>query len=374
MKNAMTNMEVKRENRKKIYRYMCKHGVVSNPELSYELKLSLPTVTQNTKELLEMGLIEELGELNSTGGRKAKALSVSRSYKLAVGLDITKNHISFALINMIGESFGYEKIYFPFQNTEEYYKTINTKLEEFIDRNGIEREKLIGIGIVFPGIIDLKKNKITDSHALGVQNVSLAEIEKYFQFPCIFFNDANAGAYAEGVRSNKEDKFFYFSLSNTVGGSFYTGAELMYGDEFRCGEIGHMTIIPDGEPCYCGKRGCFDAYCSAKRLSDLTEGKLECFFEKLKAGEQEIKAAWEQYVRYLAIATNNLHMILDCDIVLGGYVGSYLADYIDEIRKEVKERNTFGEDGTFIKTCEYKGVAAAMGSALYVIENFIRQL
>ena len=54
--------------------------------------------------------------------------------------------------------------------------------------------------------------------------------------------------------------------------------KLLPGDAFRCGEAGHMTLIPDGKPCYCGKTGCVDAYCSARLLSDLSGGRLEDSF------------------------------------------------------------------------------------------------
>ena len=91
-KKKITNMEVKKKNRNEVFRYICKHGTVSNPDISYNMKISLPTATQITKELIAEGLLEEKGELQSTGGRRAKALSAVINAKLAVGLDITKKH------------------------------------------------------------------------------------------------------------------------------------------------------------------------------------------------------------------------------------------------------------------------------------------
>ena len=67
-KKKITNMEVKRKNRNEVFRYICKHGTVSNPDISYNMKISLPTATQITKELIAEGLLEEKGELQSTGG------------------------------------------------------------------------------------------------------------------------------------------------------------------------------------------------------------------------------------------------------------------------------------------------------------------
>lgn len=369
-----TNIEVKKNNRNRIFRYICKNGIVSNPDLSYELKMSLPTVTQITKELIEMGLVEENGELQSTGGRRAKALAAASNVKQAVGLDITKNHISLVLTNLTGEMRKYERIFYPYAPGDAYYYEINKKLEEFLEEGGADRESIIGIGISFPGIIDLEKRMIAYSHILGVKALAFDEVSRFFSFPCYFINDANAGAYAEGIQAEELDRFFYLSLSNTVGGAFFSGGRLEQGRNFRCGEAGHMTIVPEGKPCYCGKRGCLDAYCSARCLSDMTDGKLEKFFGRLEAGEEEIVSAWDRYTSHLAIAVNNIHMILDCDIILGGYAGSYMENHIQAIQDKVVRRNTFTEENTFVRACSYKFEAAAMGASLKVIETFIEQV
>lgn len=374
MKRQSTNIEVKKNNRNYIFRYICRHGVVSNPDIAYAVKMSLPTVTQNTKELIERGLIEETGELESTGGRRAKALSVAANARLAAGLDITKNHIGLLLTNLTGEILRYNRYFLPFENEDSYYLTVNEKLEEFLDDALTDREKILGIGISFPGIVDLDSEMIIYSHILGVESMPFASVSRFFKYPCYFLNDANAGAYAEGIRSESMERFFYISLSNTVGGSIFNDDKLVQGKGFRCGEVGHMTVIPDGSPCYCGKLGCLDAYCAASYLSDVTEGKLEQFFVRLEQGDKEIRDIWNRYTDYLAIALNNIHMILDCDIIIGGYVGSYVGPHIQEIWKKVSDRSTFTEDSTFVKSCNYKTGAAALGAALRVIELFIEKI
>lgn len=373
-KTKITNMEVKKKNRNHIYRYICKCETISNPDISYALKLSLPTVTQNTKELLELGLIQETGELQSTGGRRAKALSAVADYRLAVGLDITQNHIGMLLANLKGEILKYERTLYPYHSGRDYFQEVSKKLEAFIEESGTRKESILGIGISFPGIVDLQRGEIANSHALGVTALPFADVSGCFCYPCYFLNDANAGAYAEGVHSEEKEPFFYLSLSNTVGGALYHDGHLMQGKGFRCGEVGHMTVVPDGLTCYCKKAGCLDAYCSAKRLSDLTDKKLESFFAGLAQENEELVNAWEEYKKYLSIAINNIHMVLDCDIVLGGYVGSCLEPYIEEIRKMVSERNTFSENGSFVRVCNHKVGAAALGAALQVIELFIEQV
>ena len=369
-----TNMEVKKNNRNRVFRYICKHKMVSNPDISYALKMSLPTVTQLTKELLEKGFIEENGELQSTGGRRAKALSAAVNVRQAVGIDITKNHISFVLTNLTGEILNHARIFLPYKHEESYYCMVDRELEIFLDESGAEREKILGIGISFPGIINLDKKRITYSHVLGIQKIPFDAVDSYFSYPCYFMNDANAGAYAEAIGSDKTKRFFYLSLSNTAGGAVWDHHGLIQGKNFRCGEAGHMTMIPDGKLCYCGKKGCLDAYCSALLLSDMAEGKLEKFFELLKEQDQKAVDIWNTYTDFLAVALNNIRMLLDCDVILGGYVGNYIEPYLPKLWNKVSNRNTFMEEQQFVKSCRYKTGAAALGAALAVIENFVEQV
>lgn len=373
-KKQVTNIEVKRNNRNRVFRYICKNGTVSNPDISYELKMSLPTVTQITKELMEKGLVEERGEMKSTGGRRAKALALHADAGQAAGVDITRNHISLVLTNLAGSILKYERIFLPFTADDCYYRQVSEKLERFLDETVCKRESMQGIGISFPGIIDLKEEMVAYSHILEIKGLPFASVSRFFSSPCYFLNDANAGAYAEGIRSECMDRFFYLSLSNTVGGAVFSNGRLEQGKNYRCGEAGHMTVVPDGKACYCGKNGCLDAYCAASRLSDSSDGKLEDFFKHLESGEEEAVRLWDKYTSYLSIAVNNIHMVLDCDIILGGYVGSCMGGHIQDILEKVSKRNTFAEDSVFVRACSHKVGAAALGAALQVMEVFIEHV
>lgn len=369
-----TNIEVKKNNRNRVFRYICKCDTVSNPDIAYELKMSLPTVTQITKELISRGFVEEKGELESKGGRRAKALAAAVHARQAVGLDITKNHISLVLTDLSGKILNYVRIFLPYAHHESYYQKVDQEIEVFLEKSNVDRERILGIGISFPGIIDLGIRMITYSHILGVRMIPFDAVSRYFRYPCVFLNDANAGAYAEGISMEEPGRFFYLSLSNTVGGAIFDHSSLIQGNHYRCGEVGHMMVILDGKPCYCGKRGCLDAYCSALNLSDAADGKLERFFELLGKKDEAAVKLWDSYTGFLAVALNNIRMVLDCDIVLGGYVGSYVEPYLPDLWKKVSERNTFTEDVQFVKSCKYQVGAAALGAALEVIENFVKEI
>lgn len=143
---------------------------------------------------------------------------------------------------------------------------MNEELECFLDEGSVDRKRILGIGISFPGIIDLDRQLITYSHILGVKMISFDSVSSFFAYPCCFINDANA------------------------------------------------------------------------------------------------------------VALNNIRMVLDCDIVLGGYVGSYAEPYMSDIWNKVSKWNTFSEDRQFVISSRYKVGAAALGAALEVIESFVRQI
>ena len=109
----LTNKEVKKKNRNQIFRYICTHGTVSNPDIVSDLHLSLPTVTNTTRELLESGLLRDLGEMQSTGGRRARALCAASDYRFSIGLDITRNHLGILLLNLTRDNMKECSLVFP---------------------------------------------------------------------------------------------------------------------------------------------------------------------------------------------------------------------------------------------------------------------
>lgn len=208
----LTNKEVKKKNRNQIFRYICTHGTVSNPDIVSDLHLSLPTVTNTTRELLESGLLRDLGEMQSTGGRRARALCAASDYRFSIGLDITRNHLGILLLNLTGDIIKYERMQLGFSRSSAYFSEVCQKIDDFLLETEISGEQILGLGISLPGIVDPVQKMITYSHALGVRDLLFSEIQSYFPWHCTFLNDANAGAFAEGIGSDLPSSFFYLSL------------------------------------------------------------------------------------------------------------------------------------------------------------------
>lgn len=361
-------------NKNQIYRFLLQNGKVSNQEIASGLFLSVPTVLQNVNELIAEGLAEEAGYLESTGGRKAKAVSPLQQAYLSLGIDITRNHIGMVLLDLQGTVLQHERIPKPFCFEDAYFKELSENCRRFIDTAGISEEKILGAGISIPGIIDSTGLVIEKTDVLSLNRVDCSNFGRYLTYPCTYINDANAAGWAEYHALEHVRSAFYFSLSNSVGGAILNENGILPGDHVRSGEVGHITIEPDGDMCYCGKKGCFDIYGSAKRLEEEACCKLAEFFKRLPEGRESDLLIFERYLDYLAIAVNNVRMLLDCDIIIGGYVGCFMEPYLEELRKRAALRNTFEQDASYIKACKYKTEASAVGAALCQIENFIQKI
>lgn len=386
MKRGASSIEVKKLNRNKVFRYLNGRERASMPDIAAALGMSRPTVLQIVKELKEAKIVQEVGEFQSTGGRKAKAIASVQDACYAVGVDITNDHVSMVLTDLSEKILECGQFREPFLYEDAYFRKIGGLLERFLHKSQVPEEKVMGVGVSVPGIVD-QRGCIDYSHALGLDHVDGKIFTQYIPYPCVLINDANAAALAECSGMDPSKSVCYLLLSNSVGGAiiFRQDAQMqmsldirdgvfrnMYmGADRRAGEFGHMVIHPEGDTCYCGKKGCLDAYCRASRLADLADGDLGLFFQGVANGNAAWQAVWEKYMDDLAIAVDDLRMCFDGDVVLGGYVGSHMDPYIERFRAKCAEKNIFGRNGEYVNTCRYRIEASALGAAVYQIEQYI---
>lgn len=363
--------EKKNITKSKIVSYIMNNQITSKAELAQNLNLSMPTVLSNVNELLEQGVIIELGEYESTGGRKAKRIGVNPEYRYAMGIVITANHVGMVLVNFKYEIEKTERVRLKFSPDLLYCRKVSELVQTFLGEMK-QKEKLLGIGISIPGIINQEEHLVVKSHALKLENYSLNFLEQSLSFPVYFENDANAAMMAEDL--NQYKNAIYLSLNHTLGGAFCMDGKLFRGQNQKAGEFGHMILIPGGKKCYCGKSGCADAYCAASVLTNETCESLEQFMSELDSGNIEIKKKWDEYLDNLAILITNLRMAYDMDIILGGEVGGYLADSMIPLGEKVLGYNGFDLDLRYLKTCSYKKEASAVGVAKHFFSDFVKSL
>ena len=359
-----------------IYRYIYQNGPCSRHEIAQALSLSQPTVTNALSRLRAENMIREDVSEESTGGRKPMLIRVIPDVRYAIGIDITKNHVSIVLTDLDLSLVCSKRIRMPFEENETYFSFLKDLIETAVRESGISPESLLGVGISLPVLIEENQKTIYYAKEITTSPDLYTRLSPFIPYPCLFFNDANSGGLAESWRGNASRPMLYLSLSNSVGGAtIWQDQKLVSGDNMRGSEFGHMTLFPNGRPCYCGKRGCMNAYCNASLLSDFTGGSLEEFFQKVQSGENKgfRDYFYNEYLSYLALTVNNLRLCYDYDIILGGYVGAHMDFCIDRFRSMVLDLNPFETDGSFIRVCHYRTEASAVGAAIYYINDFVEK-
>lgn len=210
------------------------------------------------------------------------------------------------------------------------------------DEAGIDSSAANSIGIGCPGIcsngvVEYANNLLFDNSPLK------ADMESEFKIPVYLENDANAAAFGEFIAgaAKGSKNAIVITLGTGVGAGIIIDGRIYHGSNCAAGELGHMVIVMDGLPCTCGRRGCFESYCSATGLIHMTtqaselnpesimtkmireDGKVSArtAYKALKQGDPVGKAVTDQYVKYLACGIANAINIFQPDILcIGGGV------------------------------------------------------
>ncbi len=230
---------------------------------------------------------------------------------------------------------------------------------------------MLGVGFSIPGIISADQRTVEFSHILGFTDLPTEKIGRDLPWLKWYVNDANAAGIAEFYNQEYKGNAIYLMLSASVGGAIVIGGELYLGNNQRGGEFGHNTIVPNGKLCYCGKKGCLDAYCSSKQLSKISSLGIDEFFPQLRTGNARLRKIWDEYVLHVASAVNNIRMTFDCDVVLGGHIGSRMGEFFKDIQRRVAKLNTFGNDASYVRTCRFKPGSPSAGAALKHIASLM---
>ncbi len=366
-----TTREIRILNRKRIFSLIFQKEQVSRQDITLELSLSLPTVNQNLKELFEEGLIDYVGNFESTGGRKAQIITLCKDAKFAVGLSITQNSIRIVAVDLYGQVMDYEKIGFPFEAKDSYGKRLKEIVEDFVAGHGYNKERMLGVGIAVPGVFNEDFHWVGMAPSLSDKEFSIDTLTKYLDYPLVVDNDANAGVFAEVWNREEMSDVAYLLLEKGVGGALVLNNQIYKGGNGRAGEFGHMTMVANGKMCRCGRKGCLEAYISTSRITDDLNVQIEEFFQGLEDGNAVYEKVWDQYLEDLCIGISNLRIAFDCDVVIGGVITPYIEKYKGRIEEMLKNITPFEEGSEYFKLTKYRSSAPAAGVALQLISEFV---
>lgn len=351
---------------------------VSKQQIATNLKYSLPTVHQNIAELLDAGLIEPGKILKSTGGRPAVGYQVNSKLKYAIGIAVSSTQYRILASDLKQNELGYSVIERQYSGERILGREFSEELKNFMEENRLDPEKLLGVGVTFPGLVDEKSDTITLSPTMQTRDISLRAIREAVPYRMFFENDSTSAGEAEWLSlpmKERERDFVYLFLENGVGGAIFLGGRPYLGQNGRSGEFGHMTVTPGGRLCNCGSHGCLEAYCSALRFTrDLGNITPDEFFEGLRRGNKEYNELWVDILDHLATGIHNLRMAFDCDVILGGFVAGYLGPYMEDLKMRVAARDPFDDTVDYLKLGKYPTKAGMMGVAWHFTDEFISQI
>ena len=265
-------------------------------------------------------------------------------------------------------------------------------LDEAARQAGVEASGLAGVAVAAPGPIDLIEGIITVAPNLGWSNVPLRQLlSEKIGVSVLLENDANAAALGEFEygAAREYDTLVYVTVSTGIGGGFVFDGKIFSGASGAAGEIGHMTVEPDGPRCFCGSRGCLEMMASGTAIARtgtlaVEEGRSEALAQLADAdgkvsSEDVARAAaqgdplaneiLDEAARYIGIGLGSLINLINPEaIVVGGGVSKVGRRFLDPVIAEAKRRSfpqSFGDCViTFAELGERIGALGAVAVAV----------
>lgn len=374
----ITTSEVRKYNKNRIFKLIYNSSAISRQEIADTLGLSLPTINQNIKLLKDSGLIVMEGSFDSTGGRKAQMIMVNADARFAISVNVRANELKVALIDLNGEIRSQKSVDIEFSPESDYGVKVSELVDDIIEENNINTDNILGIGITMPGIFNSDNTMIISSPPLNTRDYKTDNITSRLKYDYTVQNDARASAFADYWYSHKNENAhmdesyhdkFYLMINDGVGGACVSNDKIVQGEHNRYGEFGHMTLYPDGRKCMCGKKGCVESYLSARNLSSDLGIQIDEFFKKASEGDAQCVKVLDEYLDNLTTGINNLYVIFDRDIVIGGFVSRYLLEYEENIRQRLTDKYSFDTDGRYFSISSCTSERTDTGAAIMFCLN-----
>lgn len=260
-----------------------------------------------------------------------------------------------------------------------------------VKKAGISMDDVEYIGVGSPGVCNRATGIVENSNNLKFNNLPLCDMLGQLTGKKIYIeNDANAAALGEVKAGAAKgcNTCVCITLGTGIGGGILIDGKIYSGFNFAGAELGHTVIVTDGEPCSCGRKGCWEAYASATALIRQTKRAMEdhpesimwemtdidnvsgrTAFDAMRKGDKTAKAVVDQYIRYLSTGLTNMINIFQPEILcIGGGIcnegDTLLVPVKEQISKEVYSINSDRQTELFVaKLGNDAGVigAAALG-------------
>ncbi len=374
-----------------IVRLLWREHQISRAEISRQLDLSRSTVTEIVKDLLQTGLVSEVGSGESSGGRKPILLQFQDDAKVILGIDIGATHVSVAMTNLRGKLLLWKERDYPVrEDPDGTHRLIDELCNECLSTMKHGADMLLSIGVSVPSPVDpIRPEYLSETIIPAWHGKSgLERLREKYGVPVYLDNDANLGALAEhwwGAGKAVND-LIYIKISNGIGAGFIFGGKLYRGSKGIAGEMSHMPIDPNGRLCGCGLRGCLATVISAwaliERIKTLSNLYPDSPLLNINPGIIDIENAAldgdpmanqivSEAINHLTTAIVSLVNLINPEMIILGGSLSRLGDLvIKPIQERINKTALVKElSKTRLRSAELGPKAIAIGAATLAIEQ-----
>ncbi|GAA2641041.1 ROK family transcriptional regulator [Streptomyces axinellae] len=261
-----------RANLERVVRAVRMAGSLTQAEIARTTGLSAATVSNIVRELKDGGTVEVTP--TSSGGRRARAVSLSSDAGIVVGVDFGHSHLRVAVGNLAHKVLAEDAEPIDVDaSADQGFDRAERLVHRLVSESGISPAKVIGIGLGVPGPIDIGTGVLGSTAILpGWAGTNPRdELAARTGVPVYVDNDANLGALGEqvwGAGHGAED-LAYIKVASGVGAGLVINGQIYRGPGGTAGEIGHITLDESGPVCRCGNRGCLETFTAARYVLPL---------------------------------------------------------------------------------------------------------
>lgn len=264
---------VKQMNSAVVYKLIDQQGPISRIQISELSQLAPASVTKITRNLLGRGLIKEVDQQESTGGRRATSIVVEHKAFRSILIRLGRKHATLAIMDLSTKLLKKEVLELPnYERVEDIEIFLIEQLRLFIEKNQRRNAEFIAIGVTVPGFVDAKTNTIQYlPHLQLTEPWELAStLAQRFQLMVFIGHDVRSLALAEhyfGVTQDCYDSLL-LRIHRGVGAGIVINHEVFLGYKNNVGEIGHIQVDPLGKRCLCGNVGCLETVVSNAAIEE----------------------------------------------------------------------------------------------------------
>lgn len=276
---------VKTANQAAILKTIYHRGPIKRAEIAESLGLTLPTITTNVNSMMARGIVREAGPLQSGArfaGRRAHPVEIVPESRHFIGVEIQGSRRAVCLVDYRGRTLYAQESPEEERDYERNMELSCAMVRRALAQHGMEMEDIAGVGVCLPGLVDTQKGilEVRPSYNWTHKDIR-GDLAARLGYAGPIHVENNACARAYGVqlfrREALEDAqtFAYLFINQGIACPLVLNTAMNFGSVVGAGEVGHMVMVPDGEPCGCGNRGCLEAYASDAAILCRYAGALE---------------------------------------------------------------------------------------------------